>query len=155
MYFLIDGAPSHVTVENLEWMDSKWGLENVVSRHTKKWERYCAIMGKDLKVPRMIWPANSPDLSGLDFSIWDRVKKTAVAFSQSGFYESKAEARACVEKAWDALPQDYIGTVKNIFILLNQILSLKYKLTLLDKVLIQGMKHRLEKCKKKNGNFVG
>ena len=115
-----DGAPSHVTVENLEWIDSKWGLENTVSRHTKKWERYCGIMGKILKIPRMIWPANSPDLSALDFSIWDRVKKTAIDFSKSGFYESKAEARACIEKAWEALPQAYIGTVKkNLFFLMK------------------------------------
>ena len=118
-------------MENMEWLDEKLGLENVVSRHTKKWENYCKIMKKPLKIPRVPWPPNSPDLSGLDFSIWDRVKKTAPQYSKTGFYENMKEAQACIEKAWDALPQSYI-----------------------DKVLIQGFNRRLKVCKENNGNFT-
>ena len=102
----------------MTWLEEKFGLENVVSRHTKKWEKYCVgVMKGILKLPRVLWPANSPDLSGLDFSIWDRVKKTAFEYSKNGFFENKAEARACIEKAWEALPQEYIGTW--IYIILN------------------------------------
>ena len=118
-------------MENMEWLDQKIGLENVVSRHTKKWENYCKIMKIPLKKPRVVWPPNSPDLSGLDFSIWDRVKKTAVQYSKNGFYENMKEAQACIEKAWDALPQSYI-----------------------DKVLIEGFNRRLKVCRETNGNFV-
>ena len=87
----------------MEWIDANWGLKNVISRCTKKY------FDDYKKKPLLHWPAKSPDLSVLDYSIWARLKFRAIEHSKNGFYENKEEAKACLVKAWSELDQSYIG----------------------------------------------
>ena len=54
-----DGAPPHTTRRVINYLDSQFG-ENVVSRRS--------IQGQE-------WPARSPDLNPLDFSVWGNLGK--------------------------------------------------------------------------------
>ena len=53
-----DGAPCHVTLQNMRYLDSQFG-DRVVSRKP--------IQGRD-------WPARSPDLNPCDFFLWGFLK---------------------------------------------------------------------------------
>ena len=87
----------------MTWMDENWDLSRVISRVTKRWKD---MGGKD---PLASWPASSPDMSPLDFSVWANLKWRAIQYSEKGFYKNREEAKECLKKAWADMSQNYIG----------------------------------------------
>ena len=62
--------------------------------------------GKD---PLASWPASSPDISPLDFSVWADLKWKAIQYSEKGWYKNREEAKNCLKRAWADMDQTYIG----------------------------------------------
>lgn len=58
LYWAQDGAPCHVTLQNMRYLDRQFG-DRVVSRKS--------LHGRD-------WPARSPDFNPLDFFMWGYLK---------------------------------------------------------------------------------
>jgi len=125
-----DGAPAHTAKLSMEFLDENVGLENVISRTAKK-----LPPGDCREKIRAQWPANSPDISPLDYSIWNMFKRRAFDYLEKRdgmqYFRDARHCRDILEDTWENLI-----TVQDI----NSI--------------IDGMPRRVERMREARGGLV-
>ena len=85
-----DSAPSHGSKMTQTWIQRK--IPSFISKE--------------------LWPARSPDLNPLDFSIWSILKAKVSACPHSSLDALKAK----LKKEWDAIPQEQIRAACDAFV---------------------------------------
>ncbi len=63
-------------------------------------------------ISKELWPARSPDLNPLDFSIWSILEAKVSACPHSSLDALKAK----LKKEWDAIPQEQIRAACDAFV---------------------------------------
>lgn len=89
--FMQDGAAPHTA--------------NCVLSYLERW------LGSKGFWSKGVWPANSPNLNPLDFSIWEYVASRAC----KNAHNSVDSLKAAVEAEWNTLPRDYVRKVCSSF----------------------------------------
>ena len=74
----------------MTYLDGVFGLKNIISAEHKDITGQCA----------KFWPAHSPDLNPLDFSIWNELKRNALKLTRKGFFENRKQCKEKLKEAW-------------------------------------------------------
>ena len=77
--------------------------DNAPSHRAKSTQDYLKEKVSDL-IDSDRWPANSPDLNPMDYSVWGALKKKVYRSSSS----TTEDLKAAIVKEWRALSQDFI-----------------------------------------------
>lgn len=89
-FFQQDGAPPHTAAENLSLIREKYGDRVLSGKFQEKFN-----CGRD-------WPANSPDLSPLDFFFWGAIKDKAYKTNPKDLAELEAE----ITRLFSSVPKE-------------------------------------------------
>ena len=79
-------------------MENVFGLENIISNQSKKFEGKCAHG----------WPAHSPDFNPLDFFVWSHMKYAGMTKTKNATYVCSEEAKSVLKEVWAEIPQEKI-----------------------------------------------
>ncbi|KIH69023.1 hypothetical protein ANCDUO_00638 [Ancylostoma duodenale] len=110
---LLPWATTHY--ENGYWILQQDGAPAHLTKSTQYW---CLANLPDASE----WPANSPDLNVLDFSIWAMLEQKACHKRNTSVQVS----RRCLEKAWNEIPQDHVrAAVEEYLKLLKTVIRTK------------------------------
>ena len=112
-----DGAPAHTSDLTITWMKENFGgLDRIITRTPKKF----------VSEAFSVWPAHSPDLNPLDFSIWARLKNLLTEKSNAGGYSSEKKMIQEAQELWrNEFSQEYIDNCckKGFFDRLRRVLN--------------------------------
>jgi len=100
--FQQDGAPCHWSKKSLAYLEEQFGLENIISRKPKNIPKG----DPNEKIPKM-WPGNSPDISCLDYTLWNTFKRRSLNYlykkDKMQFFRNRRHCQEILQYTWDNL----------------------------------------------------
>ena len=101
-HFQQDGAAAHTAKESIRMLRSRWGNRTITSENWRP-----NADGGDTVYPKWEWPPYSPDLTPLDYSLWNCLKTAVGKMEPSSVEGVKMAIKFCVKR----FP---LGKVQNI-----------------------------------------